>query len=179
MINKLSILLQQPQKIFHTADLRILWGIYNQNTLRQTVSRYTQKKSLFRIYKGVYSTIDPQKLDTTELGYRLFNRYCYLTTETVLSQNGLINHSPTKITFVSSLSQNIILNQHTFLSRQLKSQYLHNTAGITQLPNGVLIASSARAVADLLYFQPNFHFDAGSIINWDQVKQIQQEVYSQ
>lgn len=177
MINKLSVLLKQPQKIYHTSDLRILWGIQNPNTLRQTITRYVQKGALFRIYKGVYSIIDPQKLDPVELGFRLFNRFCYLSTESVLAQNGLINHSPTKITFVSDFPQTIIWSQYTFLSRQLKPDYLYNTTGIIQLPNGILTATPTRAIADILYFQPQYHFDASNIINWDLVKQIQQEVY--
>ncbi|PJA50926.1 hypothetical protein CO168_02515 [Candidatus Shapirobacteria bacterium CG_4_9_14_3_um_filter_36_12] len=159
MINKLDILLKQPQKIYHTDDLRILWGITKPSTLHQTISRLIKKGVLIKIHKGLYCTIPISDLDPIELGFRLINRFCYLTTETVLAQNGIINQSPNKITFVSNISQKITVGDNTFLYRQLSDKYLYNSDGISPQSNGVLIASVARAKSDMLYFQPSYYFD--------------------
>jgi len=159
MINKLDILLKQPQKIYHTDDLRILWGIAKPNTLHQTISRLIKKGVLIKIYKGLYSTIPISDLNPIELGSRLINRFCYLTTETVLSQNGMINQSPNKITFVSNISKKIAVGDNTFLYRQLNDRYLYNSDGIIPQSNGVLVASIDRAKSDMLYFQPSYYFD--------------------
>ena len=159
MINKLDILLKQPQKIYHTDDLRILWGIAKPNTLHQTISRLIKKGVLIKIYKGLYSTIPISDLNPIELGFRLINHFCYLSTETVLSQNGIINQSPNKITFVSNISKKIAVGDNTFLYRQLNDRYLYNSDGIIPQSNGVLVASIDRAKSDMLYFQPSYYFD--------------------
>lgn len=159
MINKLDILLKQPQKIYHTSDLRILWSISNPSTLHQTISRLIKKGVLIKVHKGLYSTIPLSDLDPIELGSRLINRFCYLTTETVLAQNGIINQSPNKITFVSSISKRITIGDNTFLYRQLSDKHLYNSDCVSQQSNGVLVASVTRAKSDMLYFQPHYHFD--------------------
>ena len=37
---KIDVLLKQDQKVFHTQDLALLWGIINKNTLYTTIKRY-------------------------------------------------------------------------------------------------------------------------------------------
>jgi len=59
----------------------------------------------------------------------------------------------------------------------LKPQCLNNTIGITQSDQGIFIADTNRAIADMLYFQPNYHFDANNIIDWPTVKNYQQQIY--
>lgn len=176
-MNKISLLIQQSQKIFHTSDLKIIWGIYNSSTLYQTIYRLTKKGNIFRIQKGLYSIVPIKQLDPTEIGFRAINNFSYLSTESVLSKNGIINQSPSKITFISNLSINFTINNQSYLVRQLKPQCLNNSLGITQSEKGIFIANTERAVADMLYFQPNYHFDADSIINWKLVKNYQQQIY--
>ena len=176
MINKLNILLKQPQRIYHTDDLRILWSIIKPTILHQTISRLIKKGVLIKIYKGLYSTVSLSDLDPIELGSRLINRFCYLTTETVLAQNGVINQSPNKITFVSNISKKITIGDNNYIYRQLTDKFLYNSNNISPLSNGVLIASVDRAAADMLYFQSHYHFDDRSI-NRSKVKKIQKEIY--
>ena len=42
---------------------------------------------------------------------------------------------------------------------------------------GVFVANTERAIADMLYFQPNYNFDADNIIDWKLVKNYQQQIY--
>lgn len=176
-LNKAEILLKQPQKIFRTADLEILWAVNNKNTLYQTIQRMIKKGSLIPLQKGLYSLLPLNQLDPVELGFRIINQFCYLSTESILSQAGTINQPARKITFVSATNKNISLGSYSFLSRQMKDQLLHNPAGIIQRKDGVLIASLERAVVDMLYFQPNYHFDAPNSINWEQVQEIKKQLY--
>jgi len=60
----------------------------------------------------------------------------------------------------------------TFLYRQLKDEYLYNPLGIKQ-QNDIFVASTERAVADLLYFVPQYHFDLPELVDWPQVKYLQ------
>ena len=41
------------------------------------------------------------------------------------------------------------------------------------LQNGVQIANTERAVADILYFKPKFHFDNEAQIDWKKVRALQ------
>ena len=61
--NKAGALLQVDRQIFGSNDLAILWNISNRNTLLKTIERYVKRNILFRIYKGLYSTVPVEKLD--------------------------------------------------------------------------------------------------------------------
>ena len=175
--DKLAVLMRQSQKLFHTSDLMVLWNLLNRNTLYTTISRLIKRKVLIKVQKGLYSTVPLDQLDPIEIGFRAINRFNYLSTETVLSKNGIINQSPNKITFVSSTSVNFDINGVDYLVRQSKPQVLNNSIGISQDNKGVLIADVERAIADMLYFQPNYHFDANNLINWELVKNYQKQLY--
>ena len=174
--NKIGILIQQKQNLFHTSDLKILWNISNQNTLHKTIARLIKKKILFSLQRGLYSIIPLDQLDPIEIGFRAINHFSYLSTESVLSKNGIINQSPSKITFVSSNPAKFDIKNLSYLVRQLKPQSLNNTLGITQNDQGIFVAEIERSVADMLYFQRNYHFDAESLINWDIVKNYQHQL---
>lgn len=175
--DKIGILVQQSQKLFHTSDLKVLWNILNQNTLHKTIARLIKKGTLISLQKGFYSIVPLDQLDPIEIGFRAINHFSYLSTETVLAKNGIINQSPNKITFVSSTPANFTINNNLYLVRQLKPQCLNNTVGIIQNDKGVFMATTERAIADMLYFQPNYHFDADNLINWKLVKNYQQQIY--
>jgi len=42
--------------------------------------------------------------------------------------------------------------------------------------NGVNYATLERAVADMLYFSGNYHFDVPNLIDWAKVKEIQKQI---
>ena len=57
----------------------------------------------------------------------------------------------------------------------MKDDFLFNEAGVIE-KNNIKQAILERAVADIIYYNPNYHFDASSLINWKKVKKIQKEV---
>lgn len=175
-MDKISALIQQKQQIFRTQDLKTIWQISNPKTLHQTIYRFKKKKILFSIQKGFYSIVPIDQLDPTEIGFRAINSFCYLSTESVLAKHGIINQSPSKTTFISNKSLNFIINDNYYLVRQLKTISLNNPIGIGQNDQGIFTANIERAVADMLYFQPNYHFDADSLIDWKTVKNYQSEL---
>jgi len=69
----------------------------------------------------------------------------------------------------------VTVNQWSFRFRKLKAAYLYNPTGITN-QNGVFVASPDRAVADMLYYNPRYHFDVPGSIDFDRVKLIQKEI---
>lgn len=172
---RINELLQSDRKLFHTNDLAILWGISNRQTLYMTISRYIDSGVLFPVYKGLYATIPVDSIDPLELGVAIIHRYAYLSTETVLSQAGVISQVVYDYTFISDQSRRVSVGAWSFRYRQMKAEYLFNPIGIVR-EKQVFVASLERAAADLLYYAPDYHFDVTAHINFEQVRSIQKQV---
>jgi hypothetical protein len=152
-----------------------MWRIANKNTLYTTIKRYVQKGVLIPIYKGLYSTVPISQLDPLELGRAIIHRFTYLTTEAVLVQAGIISQTTYVYTFVSNQSKKVTIGKFSFLFRKLKDEYLYNPTGIVN-KSGNFIATTERAVADMLYFNPKYHFDFYDAIDFKKVGAIQKQV---
>ena len=172
---KMKELMKLDRKLYHTNDLAILWGITNKNTLYTTIKRYAQQGILNPVFKGLYSTVPLSQLVPEALGQAIIHNKAYLSTESVLAKAGIITQTIYKYTFVSVLSKQVIVDDKAFLYRKLKDIYLNNPIGV-DTRNGYFTASTERAVADLIYFNPKYHFDLAENIDWKRVKRIQQEV---
>ena len=172
---RLNELIKSDRNIYHSNDLAIMWDISNKNTLYTTIKRYIQKGVLLPIYKGLYATVPISELDPVELGRAVIHRYTYLTTESVLAQAGIISQATYAYTFVSSLSKKTTVGSFSFLFRKLKDEYLYNPAGIVN-NDGNFVASTERAVADMLYFNPKYHFDFSESIDFEKVRRLQKEI---
>jgi hypothetical protein len=172
---KINELLKLDRKLYHSNDLAILWGVTNKNTLYTTIKRYVQKGIFIPIFKGLYATIPIAQLDPLELGQAIIHRYTYLTTESVLVRHGIITQATYQYTFVSTISKKVTVGGMTFLYRKLQDTYLNNPTGVSS-NDGTFVATVERAVVDMLYFNPNYHFDLSENIDWEKVKKIQKEV---
>jgi hypothetical protein len=150
---RINELIKVDRKIFHSNDLALLWNITNKNTLYTTIKRYLQKGVLIPIHKGLYSTVPLSQLDPLDLGKAIIHRYTYLSTESVLVQAGVIAQATYAYTFVSNQPKKVSIGTLWFLFRQLKEVYLNNPIGILN-QNGVFSATTERAAADMLYFNP-------------------------
>ena len=172
---RISELIQFDRKLFHTNDLAVLWGINNRHNLYMTITRYMDKGVLFPVFKGLYATVHVPSLDPLELGAAIIHRYTYLSTESVLSQAGIITQRVFDYTFVADRSRRVIVGQWSFRFRKLKDDFLYHPAGIGN-QDGIFIASIERAVADLLYFNPKYYIDIPENIDFDKVRSIQKEI---
>ena len=164
---KIDKLLKLNRDLYHTGDLCVLWEITNKNTLYTTIKRYVQKGILIPIHKGLYATKPLDKIDPILLGLAVIHDYAYVSCETVLAKEGLINQIVFPITLVSGKSQKFSAGGNHYVVRKLALKYLYNPKGI---------GTSERAVADMLYFRPSYHFDGENMIDWKKVKFIQKEV---
>jgi len=163
------------EQVFHAKDLANLWNIGNKNTLYTTLKRYAQAGLLFRVYKGLYSIKPKDKLDPYLLGLKALHKFAYISTETVLSNAGIILQKIQYITIISSESRKFSIGNVNYSSRQLSDRFLFQKNGV-KTESGINIASVERAVADILYFQPNFYFDNPKDIDWSKVERIQKEM---
>lgn len=168
---RFALLGSMGEEIMHTADLGNLWHISNPATLRTTLARYCAQGLLHRIQKGLYSLKKPSDLNLYLLGTKALHRSTYISCETVLFDNGVINQPPQYIALISAVSRQFTLVGQAYRSRKLSDQFLFNDAGI-DLRAGVRIASVPRAVADTLYFNPKKYFDVATVIDWLAVQDI-------
>lgn len=173
LAHRIATLSSQPEVIFHTSDLATLWNIQNQNTLHTTISRYVRAGILHAIYRGLYSILPPKNIDPIVLGAKALHSYCYLSTESILFGAGFISHAISAHTFVNKASRQFALFGHAFKSRRLDSRFLYNPTGIKK-DGSIKVATIERAICDMLYFNPHFHFDRP--IAWGEIKAMQQEI---
>ena len=172
---RISKLYQQPIPLSHTQDLALILGITNRNTLYTTTNRWVKKGVLYKIYKGFYSLYPLEKINPYLLGLVSLRDFGYLSCETVLFEKGVIFQPPAFISLVSNRSLRFKIGPHLYRVRQLKPEFLYHPAGIIK-KGGVFKASLYRAVADMLYFAPFFHFDNPDRINWKEVERIQKMI---
>jgi hypothetical protein len=172
---RINELIKSDRKLFHTNDLALLWKISNRNTLYTTIKRYVDKGVLIPIYKGLYSTVPVAQLNPLELGRAVIHSYAYLTTESVLAQAGIISQATYAYTFAASRSTKVTAGPFSFIFRRLKDEFLYNPAGIVN-DGGIFIATPERAVADMLYINPRYHFDFTQSIDFEKVKRLQKEI---
>ena len=172
---RISDLIKQDRKLYHSQDLAILWGISNKNTLYTTIKRYVQRGVLISIYKGLYSTVPLSQLNPLDLGKAIIHRYTYLSTESALSHAGIIFQMTYDYTFISNLPKKVTVDSMSFLFRKLKDEYLYHPAGIED-QNGNYVANTERAVADMLYFNPRYHFDNPEAVDYGKVRIMQQVI---
>ena len=172
---RIDTLLKLKEKLFHTNDLALLWGITNKNTLYTTIKRYLQKGILIPVHKGFYSTVPIDQLDPFKLAIGYLHRFTYISCETVLIREGIIFQKENYLTLISSISKKFTISNHSYLVRRLKDSYLYYDRGIDNI-NGVMTANVERSIADLLYFNSAFYFDNKKKIDWKKVRLIQKEV---
>jgi len=174
--NKLDLLLKSSQDLFHTQDLALLWNIDNKNTLYTTIKRYIKKGALIRIHKGFYSKIPLDQVNPVKLGMSFLHSFCYLSTESILTKEGIISQDVPYITLVSGRSKKFQIGDNYYISRQMKDKFLFNETGIVEEDEEIKKATLERAVADILYYNSNYHLDAPNLVDWEKVKEIQKMV---
>jgi len=175
-LNRFAELARLGEVVFHTGDLANLWQIANKNTLYTTIKRYAAQGLLFPIHKGFYALKQPKEIDPLLLGIKALHRYAYISTETILREQGIIQQELPSITLISNETKRFTVADHAYYSRKLPDKFLYQPHGIITAATGVRKATSERAVADLLYFNTQAYFDAAKLIDWKKVRALQKEI---
>ncbi|MFH2019376.1 MAG: hypothetical protein ABII80_02085 [bacterium] len=156
--NKIQQLLKHDRRIFRTSDLAVLWEIQNKNTLLTTIKRYIKRKILVRIKKGVYSTVPLEKLEAYELGCALAGPLSYVSTETVLAQQGVISQVPRKITLMGKKAGSWVVEGNEYWCRYLAPKHLVDRVGIVETTR-YAVATPPRAKKDLRRVNPHVYLE--------------------
>lgn len=167
--------MKEDSALFHTQDLALLWGVNDRNTLYTTIKRYSDAGVLIPIHKGYYSVKPLAVLDPVELGLGSLHRYGYLSCETILAREGIIFQKIPYITLVSSVSKKNTINGVDYLVRRMDESLLYQSTGLIDTGK-YKQATLLRAVADILYFNPRYHFDAHARIDWKKVEALRKKI---
>ncbi len=176
--NRFLMLAKTKEQIFHIDDLARIWKINNRHNLAITLNRYVRSGLLYRIYRGLYSIKKINELNPIELGFKAINNYCYLGGETVLAKHGLIFQQLNYYSYMGPKTRRFQIGDYKYYCRQLKETYLYNDTGVIKNGQSFTEASLERAVADILYLNPRYHFDNLAKVDKKKLKQIQKNVYN-
>lgn len=172
---RINKLLEINRKLFHTNDLAILWNIEDRHHLHIIISRYLKKGILYPIYRGLYSVLPIHELDPIDLGKSIIHSYTYLSTESILSKAGIISQTVYDFTFIADKSKKIKVGDWVFRYRQMQDEFLYHPAGIVEQDDS-FFATTERAIADMLYYNPRYHFDIVELIDFKKVTLMQKEI---
>ena len=164
----LSSILRSDKTIFPLEDIALLWHETLTNASRVRLNYFVKKGALVHLRKGLYSK--DQNYDHLELATRILTP-SYVSFETVLAKEGLIFQYYQPIFVASYVTREIIIRQQSFSFRKIKNDILINSAGIRHIDH-TSIASPERAFLDMLYVNPDYHFDNLRSLNWDLVFEI-------
>ncbi|EKE00481.1 MAG: hypothetical protein ACD_22C00009G0009 [uncultured bacterium] len=173
--NKLSFLLRAQKNIFTTADLAVLWGIENDNTLWTTVKRYVALGKLYKLRKGLYAKRPVSELSKYEIGCALMGSNSYISLESVLAQSGVIMQVISQVTLVGAKSAKVEIEGTTYVCKKAKEDVLFNRLGVNEY-QGYSVATPERAVADIQFWKPKYYLDNPAGFNLQKVEEIKREV---
>lgn len=169
--NKLKHLAKFDKRVFGTSELALLWEITNANTLRVTISRYVRGGGLYRLKRGLYSTVPVSELEPYEYGCAIAGPLSYVSAETVLSRVGAINQLPTAITLFGKKAREFYLGEERYICRYLNPRYLANRLGVEETSRFAL-ARPGRALADLLHVAPRYYVDNPQLVKLEEGEDI-------
>lgn len=169
---RISELARLGEVLFHTDDLVNLWKIKERHTLRVLLKRYVDRGILFRVHRGYYALRSIADIDPLLLGLKAVHGYAYVSTETVLAEEGVIAQAIPFITIIGSRTKRFTIDDHAYRVRRLAERFLYNDEGITTDTHGIRRATLSRAVADLLYFNPSAHLDAPQVVDWHRARAL-------
>lgn len=165
------------KKTFRRDELQLLWKVNNNSSLSTILNRYIKSKVLFRIYRGLYSIVDPIYLNKYELACAVGGAFSYISNETILSNSSIIMQQPRAITVVGMKNRDYKIGDFDIKIRAMAKQFLHNTLGILDMVS-YRMADKERAVADMLHFDKKYHFDNLNSISKNRVNNYIKAIYN-
>ncbi|HRU50177.1 MAG TPA: hypothetical protein P5155_01600 [Candidatus Absconditabacterales bacterium] len=156
MMTDIIPLLKSGKTVFNINDVQQLLGQSNKDYTRLVLYRMTKRGILTRIKSGIFAL---PNYDILELASKLKPK-SYISFETVLQKDGIIfqDYSQT-ITLASDNTLQKKANGFVFEYHKLSDFILTNTIGIKNYKNNYMIASTERAVCDMIYLYKNIYFD--------------------
>lgn len=166
--NTYQAILKSNKTVFNLSSLMQLTGNYDKKSLVKSLYYYRRKGFLISLRSGLYAKPDYNPL---ELACSVFSN-SYISLQTVLLKAGVIFQFSDKITCISGLSRELVIDGRIFLYRRIKPELWGGMRGIRQ-ECGYYIATPERAVLDMFYLYPDIgYFDNPSKLDFALMEDI-------
>ena len=146
---------KDERTVFRLNDIAMLVGGSDFQSLNKKLNYAVRTGKLQNPRKGIYAK---PGYSTEELACSVYTP-SYISLGYVLQKAGIIFQYDSRITVVSYLSRNIVVEDRTYVFRKIKGSVLVDTTGIIRQNNHINIATSERAFLDMIYLEKNFYFD--------------------
>lgn len=164
----LSGILRSPKTVFTFKDISLIWENSDRKSVISGINYYVNSNQLYRIRRGIYAKDENYSKD--ELATRIYTP-SYISFETVLGREGLNFQYYSQIFLASYLTREITIDNQVYTFRKIKDDVLANPLGIENKTE-TSIATRERAFLDILYINPNYHFDNADPLDWERVFEI-------
>lgn len=167
--NRLQKLYNIPKDVFSAKELKQIWGIKG-ISFKKTIQRMVNKKLLYRIVKGIYSS--KQEFDPFELANTLVTP-SYISLNSALTRSGVAFQSLTTINSIATYTYTRQIKNLELKYYKIKNEIFNDKRGIRE-KESYIIASPERAICDSFYlgFLPNI--DNPNNLNWVRFKKVSQ-----
>ena len=173
MYKNLLKLKPNNQTLFTTSEIAQILNINNKQKLYSFLKYSNSNDDLIRITRGIYSL--SKNFSKLELGNKL-RQPSYISLYTILQKNGAIFQNYEDIYLISNRSDIITIDKNVFIYKKIKDKILYNNLGIT-VENNVTLATSERAICDLIYLGFDYYFDNLRKIDFDLMSNLNYQLY--
>lgn len=157
-------LYQLKQTVFTRSSLAQIYPDLTARQMTNAIYYAVKNKQLKRIRRGI---IVKSGYNRQELACKVYPP-AYVSLDMVLFEMGLIFQLSSKITCVSTLSKEIVVDGQRILYRKFKDSILTNPSGL--INDGIkTVASLERAVLDTLFIDGERYLDNLRPIDWDKI----------
>ena len=161
-------LYQDPRTVFKIADIALITGQNNPESLAKKLNYYVKTGKIHSPRRGLY--VKPG-YNPEEMASKLFTP-SYISLQSVLQRAGVIFQYSEKLTLISYLSREVEVDGQIFTYRRARQKVLYNWNGIIRNDQGIYQATPERAFVDLCYLEPGFYFDNLSPLNRNLVENL-------
>jgi predicted transcriptional regulator of viral defense system len=173
MYKNLLKLKPSDQTLFTTSEIAQILNINNKPKLYSFLKYSSANGDLTRITRGIYSiSKDFSKL---ELGNKL-RLPSYLSLYTILQKNGVIFQNYESIYLSSNRSDTVTINNNEFIYKKIKDSILFDNTGL-MVENNTTLATSERAICDLIYLGFDYYFDNLRQIDFELISNLNDKLY--
>lgn len=154
MQNTLANIFRQSQTVFTISQLSAILNEPDTSRIVKRMYYYVHSGQLLSLQRGVYAK---PGYNPEELACALYTP-CYLSLEYVLQKAGVVFQYDSALTAVSYRNRTMEIDGHTIRYRQMRGEQIADLRGIVNR-GAVNIATPERAFLDVLYLNPQYHFD--------------------
>src|SRR6056297_427557 len=166
----LEKLYKADQTVFTIKDLALIWNCSQPKLIWARVNDYAKGGKLYRIRKGIYAK--DKNYNKFELANKIYTP-SYISLETVLAKENIINQYYETIFVISYLTREIKADGNNIRIKKIKDEILNNNKGIKQKDN-YSIATKERAFLDALYLYKDYYFDNLNPLNKEKILKLAQ-----